>query len=584
MILQALCDYYERSLADPERNVAHEGWDWKGIHFLIVVDTQGNFARVEDTREQSGTKLVPKRFLVPSLGEQKGSGIKANLFWENAEYFLGVPTKEDSKPERVKAQHEAFINKMAAFFDKEKISEPIRGVLNIFKPNLLEKISKCPVWEDLKKSDSLMIFKIEGLGVIADLPEIRKARVINTTSLPEGTCLVTGEKAPLKQLHPSIKGVRGASTTGASLVAVNNKIKNGKNTGPTPAFASFCKEQGFNAPVSVSAALSYTKALNLLLEPESKNKTNAGDTTLVFWAQKADPINYDLEQTFSWFVQEPPKDEPDRGVAAVKGLYEAVRTGRFPAGEQDPFYVLGLSPNAARISVRFWRSGKVRDFAEKILKHFEDIQIAHGPNEKEYLPLNHFLKATVLDYKMENIPPNLPGAVLTSVLDGTVYPRSLLQQCIRRIRAERKVTRERAGILKACLNRRQAYSNVKEVLNVSLDRSNSNVAYRLGRLFAVLEKAQEEASPGINATIRDRFYGVASSSPLVVFPQLLKLKNYHIAKMTNSGRKVNLEKEIGEIMDGISKLPAHLNLDEQAYFAVGYYHQRQDFFIPKNNK
>lgn len=584
MILQALCDYYERSLADPERNVAPEGWEWKGIHFLIVVDTQGKFVRVEDTREKSGTKWVPKKFLVPSLGEQKGSGIKANLFWENAEYFLGVPTKETSKLERVKAQHEAFIDKMTIFFKKEKIGEPIRNVLNVFKQNLLEEVSRCSVWDDLKKSESLMTFKIESLGVLTDLPEIRKAQVVDTTGLPEGICLVTGLKAPLKQLHPSIRGVRGANATGASLVSVNNKIENGKNAGPTPAFASFCKEQGFNAPVSVSAALAYTKALSLLLEPGSKNKTNAGETTLVFWAQEADPTNFNLEQSFSWLVQEPPKDDPDRSVVALKALYEAVFSGKFPATEQDRFYVLGLSPNAARISVRFWRAGKAKDFAGKILKHFEDIQIIHGPNEKEYLPLNHLLRATVLDSKMENVPPNLPGTVLTSILDGTAYPRSLLQQCIRRVRAERKVTRERAGILKACLNRQQTYSNQKEVLSVSLDRSNSNVAYRLGRLFAVLEKAQEEASPGINSTIRDRYYGAASSSPVAVFPQLLKLKNHHMAKLDNPGRKINLEKEIGEIMEGIAKMPGHLSLDDQAYFAVGYYHQRQDFFNPKNNK
>lgn len=584
MILQALCDYYERSLADPERKVPPEGWDWKEIHFLIVVDTQGRFVRVEDTREPSGSKLVPKKFLVPSLNEQKGNGIKANLFWENAEYFLGVPTKENSKQERVKKQHEAFIDKIANFLNKEGIGEPIRNVLNAFRLNLLEEVSKCSVWEDLKKSDSLMIFKIEGLGVITDLLEIRKAQVIDTGESLRGTCLVTGEKGPLKQLHPSIRGVRGANATGASLVAVNNKIENGKNTGQTPAFASFCKEQGFNAPVSVSAALRYTKALNLLLEPESNNKTNVGDTTLVFWAQKTDTTSYDLEQVFGWVVQEPTKDDPDRGVAAVKGLYEAVHTGKFPVGGQDRFYVLGLSPNSARISVRFWRSGKAKDFAEKILKHFTDIQITHGPNEKEHLPLNQFLKATVLDYKMENVPPNLPGAVLASILDGTPYPRSLLQQCVRRVRAERKVTRERAAILKACLNRQQTYSNEKGVLSVSLDRSNPNVAYRLGRLFAVLEKAQEEANPGINSTIRDRYYGAASSSPVAVFPQLFKLKNHHIAKLDNPGRKVNLEKEIGDIMEGIAKLPSHLSLDEQAYFAVGYYHQRQDFFIPKNNK
>ncbi|EHM10679.1 CRISPR-associated protein Cas8c/Csd1, subtype I-C/DVULG [Thermanaerovibrio velox DSM 12556] len=578
MILQALCEYYERSLADPERKVPPEGWEWKGIHFLIVVDTEGNFIRVEDTRELSGKKLVAKKFLVPSLGESKGSAIKANLFWENAEYFLGVPTKENSKPERVKKQHQAFIERMKSFFEKEKIGEPAKNVLNVFSKNLLDELSKSSVWDDLKKPESLMTFKIEGLGVITDLPEIRKAQVVDEKGLPEGICLVTGEKAPIKQLHPPILGVKGANSTGASLVSVNNKVENGRNGGPTPAFASFLKQQGFNAPVSVRAALAYTRALNLLLDPASKNKTNLGETTIVFWAQKEDPAYCNLEQSFSWLVGEDPKDDPDRSVAAVKALYESVFSGRIPATEQDRFYVLGLSPNAGRISVRLWRSGKARDFADKIIKHFEDVQIIHGPNEKEHLPLSRLLKATALDYTMDNVPPNLPGAVLASILDGTPYPRSLLQQCIRRIRAERKVTRERAGILKACINRQQANSREKEVLKVSLDRSNPNVAYRLGRLFAVLEKIQEEANPGINATIRDRYYGAASSMPVVVFPQLLKLKNYHMAKLTNPGRKVNLEKEIGEIMDGIATMPSTMSLDQQAHFAVGYYHQMQAFY------
>ena len=113
---------------------------------------------------------------------------------------------------------------------------------------------------------------------------------------------------------------------------------------------------------------------------------------------------------------------------------------------------------------------------------------------------------------------------------------------------------------------------------MALDVTNTNPGYRLGRLFAVLEKIQEEASPGINATIRDRFYGSASGTPVAAFPHLMKLKNHHLAKLENRGRAVNLEKIVGEIMDGLDDFPTHLSLQDQGRFAVGYYHQRQDFF------
>ena len=310
------------------------------------------------------------------------------------------------------------------------------------------------------------------------------------------------------------------------------------------------------------------------------NKTCVGDSTIVFWAQKHAGSNasFNFEEQFPWFVSDR-KDDPDTGIQAVKALYEAVRSGNLTLSSQNNFYVLALSPNAARISVRFFRIGTVRDFAEKIRQHFNDFEIVHGPHDPEYLSLYRILASTAPEYKMDNVPPNLVGHVVESVLDGTPYPQTLLQQCIRRIRAERHVNRARAAILKATLNRfRRFHNSSQKEVTMGLDLSNSNPAYRLGRLFAALEKIQEEAHPGLNATIRERFYGAASTSPSTVFPQLLKLKNHHVAKLDNAGRRINFEKLIGEIMSEISIIPNHLPLNEQAYFSVGYYHQRQDFF------
>ncbi|MBU4477863.1 MAG: type I-C CRISPR-associated protein Cas8c/Csd1 [Candidatus Omnitrophica bacterium] len=580
MILQALYEYYERKAADPESGIAPEGWEWKEIPFLAVINNEGDFVQFQDTRQGEGKKLRAQKFLVPTLGEKKGSGIKSNTLWENLEYMFGVGAKEGQSISRIQEQHQAF---------KQKIDE-LRGDSLAFKAiksfvakNHFDAIKKDPIWDTVFERNQNLLIYFESVGPVSDLQEIREAVNVNRKgSGVYGYCLVSGESGELVRLEPPIRGVKGANPMGASLVAVNNEILNGKNVGPTPAFASFMKQQGFNSPISSSASFGYTTALNVLLGRDSPNKVGIGDATVVFWAQKKE-TSFDFESKFVWFFNSD-KDNPDRNVQAVKSLYEATRTGRMPLDEDNRFYVLGLAPNAARISVRFWKTGTIRGFAEKIKQHFVDFEIIHGAKEPEHLSLYQILSATVFEHKMDNVPPNLAGSVVVSILDGTPYPQTLLQQCIRRIRAEQQVTRARAAILKACINRfnRLHDKTEKEVL-MSLDRSNTNAAYRLGRLFAVLEKIQEEASPGINATIRDRFYGAASATPITVFPQLLKLKNHHLAKL-NPGRKMNFEKKIGEIFDALKDdLPAHLTLDEQARFAVGYYHERQDFFTKKDN-
>jgi CRISPR-associated protein Csd1 len=382
-----------------------------------------------------------------------------------------------------------------------------------------------------------------------------------------GCCLVTGDRASAARLHPALKGVRGANTTGASIISFN-----------LPSFCSYGKEQSENAPVGPAAAFAYTTALNVLLGKDSRNKVGIGDATVVFWTQKLMPgVNF--EDSFSSMFRID-KEDTDRGVAAVKSLFEAPATGRLPLDEGNRFYVLGLAPNAARISVRFWKTGTVGEFSERIRQHFIDFEIVRSSKDPEFLSLYQILCNTVLEYKMDNVPPKLAGDVVVSVLDGTPYPRTLLQQCMRRVRAERHVPRTRAAILKASINRFNRFYNkgAKEVL-VALDRSNNDAGYRMGRLFAVLEKMQEEAL-GVE-TIRERFYGAASSTPVTVFPRLIKLSAHYLAKL-HPGRKVNLEREMQEVLSEVQKFPAQFTLDAQAMFAIGYYHQRQDFFTKKD--
>ncbi|MDP3177423.1 MAG: type I-C CRISPR-associated protein Cas8c/Csd1 [Spirochaetaceae bacterium] len=249
------------------------------------------------------------------------------------------------------------------------------------------------------------------------------------------------------------------------------------------------------------------------------------------------------------------------------------------------FYILGLSPNAARLSVRFWHQGTVGEFCDRMKRHFNDLEIIAPSYDPCRSSLQYLLGSIVLDWKSENIPPHLAGNVMRSVLEGTPYPATFANQCIRRIRAEREVSRVRASILKACLNRkyRTTQSQSEKEITVALDPTNTNVGYRLGRLFAALEKIQEDASPGLNATIRDRFYGAASSNPVAVFPQLLKLSNHHIAKIENQAFRRSHENRLAEIFAGIpNDMPSHLDMEDQARFAIGYYHQRQDIFTSKD--
>lgn len=571
MIIQALSDYYYRKSADPKSKMAPPGFEWKEIPYIIVLNPDGVPININVTYEGEGRKRRAKRFLIPQA-VKKTSGIASNLLWDNPEYVLGVPLK--GKPARVKEQHEAFIKKIDEL--GKHVDEGVSAVKHFLKMEnkveILQKVSD--IWQQLIEDGGNITFQLAGDNfTVPERPAIQSLisdSIASTKSDSGSICIVTGKKEEFERLHPAIKGVYGAQTAGANIVSFN-----------LDAFKSYGKIQGQNAPIGKKTVFAYTTALNHLLAKDSKQRIQVGDASTVFWAEKES----DLEKQIPDLFGEPPKDDPDRGVRAVESLFRSIENGTYIADTKgkNNFYILGLSPNASRIAIRFWIVDTVSGMAGKISQHFTDLQIIHGPKDKNILSLFRLLVSTAIQGKAENIPPNIAGDTMRSILQGLPYPYSLLQAIIQRIRAEHDITYPRAALIKACINRSTRFRNpnIKEELPMSLDENNTNIGYRLGRLFAALEKIQQEANPGINATIRDRFYGAASGTPSTVFGNLMRLKNHHLSKFENIGRKIFFENLIGQILDGIeaqTAFPPHLSLEDQGRFAIGYYHQVQNFF------
>ena len=591
MILQALYDYAQRKGdALPE-----DGFEVKEFNFLIKIKEDGTFVDLLDMRQEKAGKLRGHSYTVPkSIGRSGAKSYETTfLLWDHYGYVLNEPKKVSKKEEEIKAISDAekqnstfiaMINSLPENVLKDSAVSAVKKFYEKYQKENYESVRNSEHWSDCAKiAGCNLTFILMG----DDEPVVYRDTVKNyqrqliakqnsdtnedsTEKIIKGVCLITGEKSVISRLHTAT-AIIGAKS-GAKLVGFQ------KNSG----YDSYGKEQSFNAPVSIRAEAAYTKALNYLIK-SPKNRFRLGEDTIVFWAEKQEAELF--ESAFSvFFSKDFDSDDPDRCVSEVKNLFNAINTGKLEKIDSN-FYVLCLSPNAARISVRFWETGKVEQFAKRIKQHFDDFEIIKPSyDDKEYLNLYQILSATALEHKMENVAPNLIGSVMQSILKGLPYPATLQQQCIRRIRAEQKVTRERAAILKAYINRFNRYKNIKEELSVSLDRNCTNKGYLLGRLFAVFEKVQQDTHPGLNATITDRFYGAASTNPVTVFAQLIKLNQHHLGNYDNKGLRIAREKEIGEIMNSIDSFPAHLNLNEQSQFAIGYYHEKQSFFVKSENK
>nr|WP_321271527.1 type I-C CRISPR-associated protein Cas8c/Csd1 [uncultured Tolumonas sp.] len=566
MILKALCDYYHHATQNVDKNIPPYGFEEKSIPFLIVIDKNGHFIQFENTNELHGKKSVPRKFLVAKT-IKKSSGVVANLLWDPADYVLGIDAK--NKPERTAKQFSAFISTIQSKLFLAKNDEGISAVTKFYAQLTEQPMQTDPNWKTIVENNAVLTFKLSNdtFPTIFNRPRVLAAynHVLTLNAAKEAFCLVTGMHLPMAVLHPSIKGVWGAQSSGASLVSFNH-----------PSFISWGKEQGANSPISEKAAFEYSTALNVLLHSESPNRCQIGGISVICWSEQYSI----LEEILPHLLSDQFNDNSDVTLKAVERLFSSLdnRIYNRPDGNTR-FFLLGLSPNAARISISFWLVGTVAEFSERLGSWLDDIDIV-GREYKGYLSVKEMLQSTALFGKDENIVPNLVCGTIRSIFQGSPMPTSLLDAVLGRIRADKcYVSYRRAGLIKSCLNRKSCFIAEKNKnVTISLNSGEKNIGYRLGRLFAVLEKLETDIIPNLNTTIRDRYYSRACCTPKTVFGTLFRLHIYHLKKSNNQLKKMRTEKMIEEILCGVHELPAYLSQDDQGFFAIGYYHQRQNLF------
>lgn len=577
MILQALTSLYEALAQKGE--ISKEGWSREKISFALGIDENGDLLRITPLFEtvdgpKGKTREVPQKMTVPI----KVGNTSPKFLWGNSGFILG--TANDKTPEAAKdcfkrnrdLHHEVLkgievpaAKAILSFFDRWELEKTLEN----------ELVTSC-AGELLGKAN--MVFRFNG-KFIHEIPQLAAAWQAHygETAKERGQCLITGALDAIPNTHPLIKGVQGAQSSGAALVSFN-----------ASAFCSYNKEQNQNAPVGKYAAFAYTAALNHLLA-DRKNVHRIGDAAVVCWAENADK-QYEEFAADLFFGDGDGDQSDEQRLSALQASVELLAKG-LPCRELDldperKFYILGISPNAARLAVRFFYCDSFGNIVKNIKAHYDRLEIVRPSYDKyPMLPLWKLLSATVNPSAKDKTPNSaMAGAVARAVFSGGRYPASLLECTFLRIRAEREITRERAAIIKAYYLRNPNEKCPKEVLTVSLNKDSKNVPYTLGRLFSVYEEIQQAANPGINTTIKDKYFGSAATMPATVFPILSSLAQKHLRKLSDAQR-VYLDKKVMTLKSVLGEqYPAHMSLPEQGSFDLGYYHQTQARYTKKEDK
>lgn len=598
MILQALYRYYQVLSEREGDSMPREEYSSADVSFEIHLDDRGHVVAIIPYVNEKG-KIARKKHNVPKQ-DKRTSGIKPYFLCDKAEYLFGSAI----------SMREACRDAMKSFWKEVVINTTIQTpevqVLHAFLELASEQLSdqlQCLLDEEMQKSLSsggLCVLKYAPTGKFLHTDYhiqqawenyYKKSSGESDDRIKLTTCLITGEPTPVRQiarLHPNIKNVVGAQTTGAAMVSFN-----------LDSFCSYGRDQSYNAPTSQKAADAYGYVLNkFLADPNHRVRMN--DTTVVFWAESGTSNEQDLFTSFFQEFQEedkPVHSDEESVRVRVKSAVTRIRHGQkfretfHDLDVETKFYVLGLSPNAARLSVRFWYTGTLGEMGEQVWRHYEDLTI----DGLDRTPtIRELLREIAVGHDWGNIPPNMEGQMLRSILLGLPYSRAVFAQLMNRIRCEsddprkglHKIGTVRAAMIKAYLLRqfRASKNSLEGEITMALNEQSTSVPYNLGRLFACLEKTQVSAlGQGINTTIRDRFWGAASATPANVFPRLLNLAQHHIAKDQEWGR--TNDHRIQEVMNTLTpQFPKRLTLEEQGMFALGYYHQRQDMYTKKSDK
>lgn len=573
MILQSLVQLYEDLVEQGQ--IARPGWASTKVQWALSIDEHGELLQVIPLLEQEeGKKPRPRRMDVPAQ-VKRAYGISANFLCDNSGYLLGVDSK--GKPERSKSCFAAAAALHHQILD-EAAHPDAKALLRFFDTWGPDAAESHPAlrehFAEITAGGNLVFFIRDHFA--HEEPAIRSAwqRHYNAQEAEQEICLVTGQPDQIVAVHPAIKGVDGAQSSGAALVSFN-----------APAFCSYGKEQGHNAPVGQYASFAYTAALNYLLA-DRDHVQKIGDTTIVCWAAGAKP-QYPALSLAAIFGSTPPQGMDENAVrSAVRRLAEGLPCPELDLEPERPFYILGLAPNAARLSVRFFYQDTFGALMQNVNAHHTRMEIVRPANDPyETISLWAMLRETVNPNSRDKAAsPVLSGAAARAIFTGSLYPAALLESTMLRSRAERKINRGKAAIIKAYYLRNQNAQCPEEVLTVSLNETSTNVPYNLGRLFALYEAAQEAASPGINSTIRDKYFNSAASTPGTIFPVLTNLYQKHLRKLPME-RRVYLEKQVTQIMGNLPEIfPVRLTLPEQGAFQLGYYHQTQKRFTKKEEQ
>lgn len=598
MILQRLAEHYDRIAAtgDDDNRIVPPGFSQQKISFCVVLEPDGKLNAIQSMQQQKGRTLVATPMLLPGKGKPSGQGLNPCFLWDNAAYMLGFVSKPDTDPLKREKQRVRALREFEAFRGRHlemeaQVAHPaftaVCSFLRDWNPTkaleMEETLAKVATNFGIFRIASEMQYVHE---LVAMPPTLNEAEAASGPAGEHGMCLVSGVYGSIARLHePKIKGVTGAQSAGALLVSFN-----------APAYESYGKSQSFNSPVSETSAFRYAVALNHLLERRDR-RVSLGDSTVIFWADHASV----LEDCLSDLFADPlPKDdaaveEDKERVRQAKVLLTQLRDGTGEEvidtkdGQPTKFFLLGLSPNASRISVRLWVEADAAELQRRLGQHLRDIALSGNWND-EILTLRRIVAATgrwddkKAKFDTDNISPQLAGDFARSVLTGSAYPQSLLATMIRRIHSDGEVAYARVAAIKACLLRNSRLRGNPMEVSKMLDPNSIDPAYCCGRAFALLEIIQRDsAGVDINKTIKDSYFSSASTTPSLVFSRLCRLSQHHLAKL-ETGQRIYRERQLGEVLNKLATFPRLLSLEDQGKFVLGYFHQTRDIYTPRKDK